>query len=115
MLVITEHRPEQPQLFVEQARVLLRVLTSATGCLDGALARSPDQPGVFLLTTRWADAGSLRRGFGGFDAKVAAAPVMACSVDRVSVFEEVQIAHGGAVVEAVSDRDAAADSAVLEQ
>ncbi len=85
MIVVTEHRADAA--FLDQAGALLAVLATATGFRTGQIARSPDEPDTYLFVTVWRDVGSMRRGFGTFDAKVAAAPVMLSAVDRVSAFE----------------------------
>jgi quinol monooxygenase YgiN len=85
VIVVTEHRADQS--FLPVARELLEVLSKAAGFRSGQVARSPDEPDTWLFVTQWADVGSMRRGFGSFDAKVAAAPVMLSAVDRVSAFE----------------------------
>lgn len=98
MLVITEHRPGTARSFLDDARALLDVLARADGFIAGDIGRSPDDPTVFLLATRWRDVGSMRRALGGFEAKVAAAPVMVTAVDRVSTFEVlVEVGATGAV------------------
>lgn len=85
MIVVTEHRAGDE--FLEPARALLEVLAAADGFESGEVGRSPDEPDVWIISTRWRDVGSMRRGFGTFDAKVAAAPVMVSAADRVSAFE----------------------------
>jgi quinol monooxygenase YgiN len=85
VIVVTEHRADQA--FLPIGRALLEVLAQAPGFVSGQIARSPDQPDTWLVVTSWTDVGSMRRGFGSFDAKVAAAPVMLSAVDRVSAFE----------------------------
>ena len=85
VIVVTEHRADEA--FLPIARELLEVLSRAAGFRSGQIARSPDEPDTWLFVTHWADVGSMRRGFGSFDAKVAAAPAMLSAVDRVSAFE----------------------------
>ncbi len=85
MIVVTEHRAGEE--FVPLARALLEALAAADGFVSGQVGRSPDEPDVWIILTTWRDVGSMRRGFGTFDAKVAAAPVMHSAVDRVSGFE----------------------------
>ncbi len=46
----------------------------------------------------------MRRGFGSFDAKVAAAPVMLSASDRVSAYEVLVQATPGELVDRSSDR-----------
>lgn len=85
VIVVTEHRADDG--FLDLGRELLTVLAGADGFVGGQVGLSPDDPGVWLMVTTWRDVGSMRRGFGSFDAKVAAAPVMMSAVDRVSAFE----------------------------
>jgi heme-degrading monooxygenase HmoA len=101
LIVVTEHRsgPE----FLGVGRELLEVLARADGFERGELGRSPDDPGIWLVVTRWRDAGSMRRGFGGFEAKVAAAPVMVSASDRVSGFEVLVEVRDGTVLDRSSD------------
>lgn len=102
MIVVTEHRGGEE--FLELARPLMQALVGAEGFLDGKVARSPDEPDVWLMVTTWRDVGSMRRGFGSFDAKVAAAPVMLSAVDRVSAFEVMLESTEGGVQVWTSDR-----------
>lgn len=78
----TEHRAGDE--FAELAAARLNGLSAADGFEHGEVGRSPDEPQTWLVVTTWRDVGSMRRGFGTFDAKVAAAPVMHSAVDRVS-------------------------------
>ena len=104
MIVVTEHRAGEE--FLPLARALLEALAAADGFEQGQVGRSPDEPDVWLLVTRWRDVGSMRRGFGTFDAKVAAAPVMHSAVDRVSAFEVLVEAEAGGLRDRDSDRAA---------
>ncbi len=99
---MTEHRAGDE--FLELAGELLEALAAADGFLDGSVARSPDEPDTWLMTTTWRDVGSMRRGFGRFDAKVAAVPVMMTAADRVSAFEVLLHASPEGVVARASDR-----------
>ena len=103
MLVVTEHRVASGDDFPALARTLLDVLAGAAGFCSGSLARSPDDPAVYLLTTRWLDAGSMRRALGSYDAKVAAAPLMASATDRPSVFEVLLESTAAGTAETASD------------
>lgn len=99
---MTEHRAGDE--FLAPARQLLEALSSAPGFLSGSVSRSPDEPDTWLLVSSWLDVGSMRRGFGTFDAKVAAAPVMPSAVDRVSAFETLLEVTPDGVVTRASDR-----------
>lgn len=102
MIVITEHRAGEE--FLPLGRDLLEALRGADGFVGGHVGRSPDEPDLWLIETTWRDVGSMRRGFGTFDAKVAAAPVMHSATDRVSAFEVLIEATPGGVVERDTDR-----------
>lgn len=105
MRVVTRHRPEDPEAFASDAAQALHVLAGQHGFLGGELGSSPDDPSILLLTTKWADVGSMRRGMGGYEAKVALAPIMVTAADEPSVFEVLlEVAPGGAVTEAASAR-----------
>jgi len=104
VIVVTEHRAGDE--FLDLARALLEALCRAEGFLGGEVGRSPDEPDVWIVNTSWRDVGSMRRGFGGFDAKVAAAPVMVSAADRVSAFEVLLHADGDGVAARASDRTA---------
>jgi quinol monooxygenase YgiN len=102
MIVVTEHRAGDD--FLAPAHDLLEVLAAADGFIAGQVGRSPDEPDVWIISTRWRDVGSMRRGFGSFDAKVAAAPVMLTAADRVSAYEVLVEATPGDVAGRRSDR-----------
>ena len=102
VIVVTEHRAGDE--FGPLGRGLLAALSVADGFVDGRLCRSPDEPDVWLIVSSWRDVGSMRRGFGTFDAKVAAAPVMHSAVDRVSAFEVLAQADVDGVRDFSSDR-----------
>lgn len=93
---MTEHQAGAE--FLELGQALLAALAQAPGFVSGSLGRSPDEPDIWLMTTTWQDAGSMRRGFGTFDAKVAAAAVMVSARQRVSAFEIMADATPGEVV-----------------
>ena len=102
MIVVTEHRADEA--FLPAARELLEVLSRAAGFRTGQIGRSPDEPDTWVLVTQWADVGSMRRGFGSFDAKVAAAPVMLSAADRVSAFETLLEISQDGIIARNSDR-----------
>jgi heme-degrading monooxygenase HmoA len=102
MIVVTEHRAGDE--FLGPARDLLTRLAVADGFLDGYVGRSPDEPDTWLISTRWRDVGSMRRGFGTFEAKVAAAAVMTSATDRISAFEVLLAASQDGIEQRRSDR-----------
>ncbi len=101
--MVTRHRPSDPDAFQDQAAQALAVLAEQPGFLSGELARSPDDAAQWLLTMRWRDVGSMRRGMGGYAAKIALGPVLASALDGASVFEVLLEAGPGGISEATSD------------
>lgn len=101
MIVVTEHHADEA--FLPLARELLEVLSAAPGFRTGQISRSPDEPDTWLFVTVWEGVGAMRRGFGTFDAKVAAAPVMLSAADRVSAFETLVEVSPGTIVTRGSD------------
>lgn len=103
MRVVTEHRPPDPERFTEEVRQLFEVLRHQPGFLHAELGRSPDEPDVWLLASRWLDPGTMRRAMGSFEAKVLLGSIMASARDQVSVYEVVLSATAEAIAETDSD------------
>ena len=103
MRVVTRHRPSDPAAFQELAAAALAALAGQPGFRSGELARSPDDASQWLFTTRWDDVGSMRRGLGSYDAKIALGPVMPSAADEASVFEVLLEAGPEGVIAAASD------------
>lgn len=110
VITVTHHRPEVPEEFAPAASHLLDVLSGTAGFVAGSLSRSPDDPANWLLILNWADAGSMRRGMSGYEAKVALAPVMVSAADQLSVFEPLVTRTPQEAATVTSDRHPAADS-----
>lgn len=102
MMVVTEHKAGDE--FLDLARGLLEVLSESPGFLAGRVGRSGDDPAIWVVVTTWVDVGSMRRGYGSFDARVAAAPVMTSAAHRVSAFEVLLQAEPGSLTVGHSDR-----------
>lgn len=102
VIVVTEHAAGEE--FLEAASNLLEVLAGTPGFSSGQIGRSPDDPGVWLMVTVWENVGSMRRAFGTYDAKVAAAPVMVSAANRPSAFEVLVEAVDGSLEVRQPDR-----------
>lgn len=68
---------------------LLAGLAASSGCELGWVARSPDDPRIWVVTSVWGEIGSFRRALSGFDVKIALGNLAPESVDQPSVFEVV--------------------------
>jgi len=64
------------------------LLSGCSGCLDTAVGRNLDEPGLWLLSSRWADVGSYRRALSSYDVKLALAPLMTAILDEPSAYEQ---------------------------
>jgi hypothetical protein len=65
-------------------------LAERPGYLDGDLGRNVDDPGLWVLVTRWQDVGSYRRALSAYEVKLAAVPVLSRAIDEPSGFELVE-------------------------
>ncbi len=91
MLVVTRHRvpPEGVAAFVVGAEHALAALAARPGWVEGTLGRNVDDPGLWVLSTRWADVGSYRRALSAYEVKVSAVPLLSTAVDEPSAYEVV--------------------------
>jgi len=64
-------------------------LGAQPGYVGGEIGRNADDPELWVLTTRWADVGSYRRGLGSYDAKMHAWPALTRALDEPSAYELV--------------------------
>lgn len=64
-------------------------LAARPGYLDGVVGRNLDEPGLWLLTTTWANVGGYRRALSSYDVKVSAVPLLSRAVDEPSAYEPV--------------------------
>lgn len=71
---------------LEQAHALL---AARPGYVDGAVGRNVDEPGLWLLQTRWRDVGSYRRALSAYEVKLGAVPLLSRAVDEPSAYEVV--------------------------
>jgi hypothetical protein len=66
------------------------LLAARPGYVEGTIGRNVDDPELWVLTTRWENAGSYRRALGWYDVRVGAWPVLARAVEEPSAYEIVQ-------------------------
>jgi quinol monooxygenase YgiN len=76
--------------FAADARAALTALAARPGYVDGQLGRNLDDPGLWVLTTSWANVGSYRRALSAYDVKVTAVPLLSRAVDEPSAYEVVR-------------------------
>ncbi len=68
----------------------LAVLGAREGCEDGRLGRNVDDPGLWVMVTRWRDIGSYRRALSSYDVKMGAVRTLSRAIEEPSAFEPVE-------------------------
>ena len=71
MLAVTHLRLPDADQALADVTFLLTELERRDGFLSGSLGRAMDDPGEWVLVTRWADVGSYRRGLSAYEVKLA--------------------------------------------
>ena len=56
------------------------------GCEEAQVVRNHDEPDLWAIVTRWADVGSYRRSFNGFEAKVILMTLLSEAIDEPSAY-----------------------------
>ena len=88
VLVVNRFRDPDPGFRADLEGALV-VLRAQTGCEDGRLGRNVDDPGLWVMVTRWHDVGSYRRALSSYDVKVGAVPLLSRAIDEPSAFEDL--------------------------
>lgn len=70
---------------LEDARA---VLAGCAGYVDASAGRNVDDPGLWVLVTRWRDVGSYRRALSSYDVKLRVVPLLSRSFDEPSAYED---------------------------
>ena len=91
MLVVNRFRVPENEAdgFREDIAGALALLATRDGYLDGHIGRNVDDPGLWVLTTRWAHVGAYRRALSSYDVKVGAVPLLSRALDEPSAYESV--------------------------
>ena len=92
MLVVTRLRVPAPdpaaaeelRLGLERAR---EILSAKPGYVGGEVGRNLDDPGLWVLCTRWENVGSYRRALSSYEGKMFIQPLMVHAVDEPSAYE----------------------------
>ena len=89
MLVITRYVVplEEQEAFHDEARLALRTLELQTGWRSGRIARTIDDPTLWVLATEWDSVGDYRRALSAHDTKVAAWPTLGRAIDEPTAYE----------------------------
>ena len=88
MLVISRFRGDAADLSLgPQLEEALEVLSQQRGYVRGAVGRNVDDPGLWVLCTRWENVGSYRRALSSYEAKLLVQPLLFNAVDEPSAYE----------------------------
>lgn len=75
---------EELRLGLERAR---EILSAKPGYAGGEVGRNLDDPGLWVLCTRWENVGSYRRALSSYEGKMFIQPLMVHAVDEPSAYE----------------------------
>ena len=93
MLVVNRFRVPAEGAEADQFRADLdaahAVLAAQQGYVEGHIGRNVDDPGLWVLSTRWQHVGAYRRALSTYDAKLTAVPVLGRAIEEPSAYEIV--------------------------
>lgn len=94
MIAITRYRvpDEDADGFAARMTAVLRALSASPGFRSGRLARTVDEPGLWVLITEWEGAGHYRRALGAYEVRLEFMPLAALAVDEPGAYEVVSTA-----------------------
>lgn len=72
---------------LERAHALI---AARPGYVDGQVGRNLDDPGLWVLVTRWESVGAYRRALSSYEIKAEAVPVLSAAIDEPSAYEPVE-------------------------
>lgn len=94
MLVMTRLRAPADSAAAEELRAGLQraraILAAQAGFVWGEVGRNVDDPGLWVLSTRWENVGSYRRALSSYESKMHVQPLMVHAVDEPSAYEVVE-------------------------
>ena len=68
----------------------LAILAAKPGYVGGEVGRNVDDPGLWVLSTRWENVGSYRRALSSYEGKMHVQPLMVHALDEPSAYEVVE-------------------------
>lgn len=88
MLVVNRFRVGEGDVaFAEELAAAHALLAGKPGYVGGEVGRNVDDPTLWVLETRWANAGSYRRALSAYDVKLGAVPLLSRAIDEPSAYE----------------------------
>jgi len=79
----------EAQRFRADLAVAHAVLAAQQGYVEGHIGRNVDDPGLWVLSTRWQHVGAYRRALSTYDARLTAVPVLGRAIEEPSAYEIV--------------------------
>lgn len=73
--------------FFRRARVVVDFMASREGAEAVDLVRNLDEPELWAIVGRWANVGSYRRAFNGYEAKVVLVPLLSQAIDEPGAYD----------------------------
>ena len=81
------HVPEERFAdFRARAESAVEFFTGCRGCEGAWLLQNLDEPTLWTITSRWADVGSYRRSFIGYEAKLVLVSLLSEAIDEPSAY-----------------------------
>lgn len=92
MIVVNRFRvaPEEQVSFRVALETARDALAARPGHVGATIGRNVDDPGLWVLTTRWENVGAYRRALSSYDVKLHAVPVLYRALDEPSAYEVVE-------------------------
>ncbi len=92
MLVVNRFRVSDAEAAVFQVDLAAArdLLAAQPGYVDGSLGRNLDDPGLWVLVTRWASVGAYRRALSAYDVKLHAWTTLGRALDEPGAFEDAE-------------------------
>lgn len=89
MLTVNRFRvsPSDEDDFFRRARTAVEFLAARDGAESVDLVRNLDEPDLWAIIGRWANVGSYRRAFNGYEAKVVLVPLLSQAIDEPGAYD----------------------------
>jgi len=72
--------------FTDRAQAAVDFFLGCRGCEGAWLLQNLDDPELWTITSRWADVGSYRRSFNGYEAKVVLVSLLSEAIDEPGAY-----------------------------
>ncbi|MFT4218231.1 MAG: antibiotic biosynthesis monooxygenase family protein [Micropruina sp.] len=80
-------RPGDEDDFVRLAEAAVEFMASRDGAESVELVQNLDEPDLWAIVGRWANVGSYRRAFNGYEAKVVLVPLLSQAIDEPGAYD----------------------------